>query len=44
MSLSTSEPFALNEEEPRIYELLEATFGMGGFLPFGMRGNRFRQR
>jgi len=27
MRLDTSEPFALNEEEPRIYGLLEAAFG-----------------
>jgi len=29
MRLGTSEPFALNKEEPRIDELLEAAFGMG---------------
>ena len=28
MSLRTSKPFALIEEEPRIYKLLEAAFGM----------------
>jgi len=29
MHLGTSEPFALNKEELRIDELLEAAFGMG---------------
>jgi len=29
MSLGTSEPFALNNEEPWIYERLAAAFGMG---------------
>jgi hypothetical protein len=44
MSLGTSEPFELNEEEPRIYELLEAAFGMGAACHSECAGDRFRQR
>ena len=41
MRMGTSEPFALNEEEPRIDKLLEAAFGMAAACDSGCAGIDF---